>query len=59
MQQIGSTTVKRTTAKGRYIYPYIPLPPQYASLVGSHVDNWQNIAIPPTIVETINYLLCN
>jgi hypothetical protein len=27
--------------------------------VGSHVDNWQNVAIPPTVVETINYLLCN
>jgi hypothetical protein len=43
MQQIGTTTVKRTTAKSRrYIYPYIPLPPQYASLVGSHVEMWQN-----------------
>ena len=43
MEQIGTTTVKRTTAKARrYIYPYIPLPPQYASLVGSQVEMWQN-----------------
>jgi hypothetical protein len=43
MQQIGTTTVKRTTAKARrYVYPYIPLPPQYGSLVGSQVDVWQS-----------------
>jgi hypothetical protein len=43
MDQIGSTTVKRTTAKSRrYIYPHIPLPPQYASLVGSQVEMWEN-----------------
>jgi hypothetical protein len=43
MQQIDTTTVKRTTAKSRrYIYPYIPLPLQYALLVGSQVERWQN-----------------